>query len=545
MVRSPLVSWWVFQRCRRRGRRQHAVCAVVTAVDDLGNESKLPKDNAGCVMAADYQNAIDMLDTAEDGDDEDAIADAKKAIPAGIRAGLDVMPPTIAFSTASPKADASSLKEFQLQAEDPGGSTGKSGLHSDEVLAKIEVRDADGDMICGDHKDVGGAAGKEAITGECKLAPLGDFNDPLATTSGLSAADNEVGYYTLTALAQDKAGNKSEQVMRTAVNDDEAPKVGLIVGGYDKGSWSLTATLTDNLSVKAYWAEAFDNLDIDGQGAGDVLILPREGGVPVDAYNSAELTQSHLTMPPLTMQTYRAMQAEGVDAPVTIDSIRVVATDHGGGSDSTSVSAGALGTVTDLDRFGYRDVATFAADAAAVLFERDEVFQTFAVVDDESDDDALELRATITGTTGYEDAVAAVAGVDANGDGDFDDDGDTAPVTAEDGTEGLVNNPISRVDFYAAVALKNIGETDNNRVPPAVGGAGDEALKFLGSASAAGAEDDSDAGTREYVWGIDMSGADFLEAVDGDMGNYRIFAIAVNSDGVAISAVSGDIAVDD
>ena len=116
-----------------------------------------------------------------------------------------------------------------------------------------------------------------------------------------------------------------------------------------------------------------------------------------------------------------------------------------------------------------------------------------------------------------------------------------------------MNNPVSRVDFYAAVNLKDVtaGTDEPNRVPPVPDGGGDDALLFLGSASAAGAEDfdatpDAEGGeSRRYVWGIDMSGADFLEAVDGNMGNYRIFAIAVNSDGVAISAVSGDIAVDD
>ena len=157
----------------------------------------------------------------------------------------------------------------------------------------------------------------------------------------------------------------------------------------------------------------------------------------------------------------------------------------------------------------------------------------------------LELRATLTGTASYVEAAEAVTG----------DNPATPDVTETDfvitaavaGAEGLVNNPISRVDFYASVALKNVGTTTVNRVPPAPGGAGNEALLFLGSPSAAGAEDFDDGGTasRRYVWGIDLSGADFLEAVDGDAGNYRIFAIAVNSDGVATSAVSEDIAVDD
>ena len=69
--------------------------------------------------------------------------------------------------------------------------------------------------------------------------------------------------------------------------------------------------------------------------ATSVIILPREGTAAVDEYNSPDLTQSLLTTPPVTMQTYRALQAAapGEDAAVaTIEAIRVVATDHGGGS---------------------------------------------------------------------------------------------------------------------------------------------------------------------------------------------------------------------
>ena len=314
--------------------RADAVCVIATAVDLLGNESSLPSAGSDCVKAANYVED-------EDGD-----------YPAGIRAGLDVSAPTIEFSPASPRANASSLKEFQLQVADAGSSsTGRSGLHSTPVLSMVQARDADNDVLCGDDSDLGiDGGGEESVSGVCKLAGGVDFNDPLATTDGLMGA-SVAGYYTFTAVAQDKAGNKSEEVVRTAANDGEAPELGLIVGGYEKGVYSLTATLTDNLSLKAYWAEAFDNLDIDGQGASDVLILPREGSVAVDEYNSADLTQSHLTTPPVTMQTYRAMQAaDPGTAPAVIDSIRVVATDHGGGNGSASNST--LGDAASLDRFG-------------------------------------------------------------------------------------------------------------------------------------------------------------------------------------------------
>ena len=485
--------------------KKDAACVVATAVDLLGNESKLPAAGKACAAAAGYKTALDALKTANEGTSQEAKDDALAAIPAGLRGGLDVSAPTIAFSTASPKANASSLKNFQVQVSDTGGATGKSGLDSDPVLAKIVVRNAKNDLICGDQKDVGGPVGEEKITGECVLAATGiDFNDPLATTKGLGSSTKTNGYYTFTAVSQDKAGNRSEEVMRTAVNDGTAPTVGLIVGGYAKGAWSLTATLTDNLSVKQYWAEARDDIG----GLTGAIILPREGSTAVDAYNAPTLTQSHLTS--FTMMNYRALQTASIDAvPGTIDSILVVGTDHSGKSHRVGVAGTALGATTTLARFGTdagalgtggRDAAQQSenqnaaaatqwndnqnTEGTSIRFKRDEVFQDFIVIDDESDADVVELRATLRGTAGYKKAVAEVTGDNPATDATETDFVLTAEVR---GTEGLVNNPASRVDFYAAVDLKSTGSGDGtDRVPPVPDGAGTDndpvdALVFLGS----------------------------------------------------------------
>ena len=79
---------------------------------------------------------------------------------------------------------------------------------------------------------------------------------------------------------------------------------------------------------------------------------------------------------------------------------------------------------------------------------------------------------------------------------------------------------------------------------------------FLGSSNAAGAEDftavppttgllpkpvTTAVDCRRYTWGIDMSGADFVEIAGGESPTgtrYTIVAIAVNSAGVAISATT-------
>ena len=516
--------------------KKDAACVIATAVDLLGNESKLPSAGKACVAAADYAT------TTGTGDD------ATTTYAAGLRAGLDVSAPTIEFSTASPKENATSLKEFQVQVADTGGSTGKSGLHSDPVLARIVARDADGDLICGDDADVGGAAGEEKLTGECVLAALGEdaFNDPLVTTSGLSpAADNEVGYYTFTAVSRDRAGNRSEEVVRTALNDGTAPRAGVIVGAYAKGAYSLTATVTDNLSIKTYWAEmrypaavTFGVTD-----AGGALILPTEGPVAVDEYNG-DLTQSQLST--FTTRIFRAVQ--GTDGALTgLDSIGIEVIDQKGshGNRSGMTNLAALPDPHGLDVFGVqttKDLEFNATDADPVGFERDEVFQSFSANETGTDGSTVELRAEIVGARTYTDAVAA--------------DPDATPaIVAAPGTEALVNNPVSRVDFYAVVGLKETN--DVTRVPPAVQASRTDvssALKLIASVSAAGAEDfmhdngtpaddADDYAARKYIWGTDMSAADVLAAVEekGESADVQFIAVAVNSDGVGlVDAVDDD-----
>ena len=79
---------------------------------------------------------------------------------------------------------------------------------------------------------------------------------------------------------------------------------------------------------------------------------------------------------------------------------------------------------------------------------------------------------------------------------------------------------------------------------------------YIGSANAAGAEDfvedvgGTDTDMRKYVWGIDGSRADFLDAVGGedDYGatgtEGKIVAFAVTSDGVTLQATAVDVIVE-
>ena len=198
-----------------KSSKKNAYCVVVSAVDMLGNESKLPKADEDCVKASDYD------------EDEDNSA--------GLLVGVDLQKPTIEFSPASPKADARTMGNFQVQLADVG-----SGIRADkdEALdAAVNLRNADDDE---------------------EIDPLNlEVSLPLATTIGLPG---DAGYYTFTASATDKAGNSSEAATRTALHDPDtgAPQTNAILSGeYNTktGEYTLIATITDDLSIRAYWPE--------------------------------------------------------------------------------------------------------------------------------------------------------------------------------------------------------------------------------------------------------------------------------------------------
>ena len=239
------------------GTKANAICVVATAVDLLGNESSLPSAGTACADDQTYQTAVDALAAAEEDEDDEAIAEAKGDIPAGIRAGLDIIPPTIAFSGLSPQENDRALdSNFQLQVADAGGSTGKSGLHSDPVLARVEIRDADNEVTCGDgDADNMDLPGNENVQGVCENNTDGfSYNASLGlvTTTGLGSPD--IGYHTITAVVRDKAGNHSEPVSRVALHDDD-PAEALIGGAYDaeKAVHNLILSVRDDFSIRDYY----------------------------------------------------------------------------------------------------------------------------------------------------------------------------------------------------------------------------------------------------------------------------------------------------
>ncbi|MYE26191.1 MAG: Ig-like domain-containing protein, partial [Chloroflexi bacterium] len=195
--------------------KANAFCVVASAVDKLGNESSLPKADEACAAHDEYATTTGTGDAAA------------TTYAAGLLAGVDLQAPTIAFSPASPKANATSMKNFQVQLADEG-----SGIRDNDPLdAEVNLRDADDDDEIEDL--------------------VINISLPLATTAGLP---DGIGYYSFTGSVTDKAGNVSEEAARTALHDPAGIMASTIVGNYNEktGEYSMVATVTDDLSIKEY-----------------------------------------------------------------------------------------------------------------------------------------------------------------------------------------------------------------------------------------------------------------------------------------------------
>ena len=298
-------------------------CVVVSAVDMLGNESKLPKADEACVKADEYEVGS-----------------------AGLLAGVDLQKPTIAFSPSSPEENAATMRNFTVQLDDDEGS-GIRREDNNPVKASVNLRNKDDDEKIEDL--------------EINVAL------PVASTVGLSLlGDDDVGYYTFTGSVTDKAGNVSDEATRTALHDTGDPAASTIVGDYEKGQFSMVATVTDNLSIKAYWSEArfaapAADLSLRALENGTVMVteglfLPQEAATDVDAYDAASLRQAILASS-LTAKYYRALQADNDNEGTSLtylNSLGVVASDHGG-QKSTTPGMNFVSTelATDLAEFGF------------------------------------------------------------------------------------------------------------------------------------------------------------------------------------------------
>ena len=522
-----------------------AACVIATAVDLLGNESKLPSAGTACASAAAYAT------TTGTGDD------AETTYAAGIRAGLDLTPPTIKFTGASPggispKTPVRSLNEFQMQVAD--SEKDASGIHTEmPALALLEIRGIDNKVTCGKVDDT--LPGNKKLTGECVSDGEGlAYSGAVVRTTGVMSKGT-VGYYTFTAQAQDKAGNKSAEISRVALRDDSRDASGgVIVGTFNdkKSSVDLTVTLTDDLSVRDYYV----SLNFDAAPTGTTPTRFRlMNPVAVDAYNSATLTQKTAD-PSGSFNAFRAIQATAAGA--TEDNVEDFGTTNllvgaavhvrdQADSDFTP-SADASAGVLPAD-FTADLVAEFAAGAPDAEAGIGKAAHFTAKVDEDdatydvSDEDTIELTAKVSGYA--RDAKPAI-----------EDDTET---TGTDETRSAVDaidfeQPFLRVDFYAS--NDSNGDTGNSDAATE--------LRFITSVSgiSASAEhalenttgDDelptiaqrADADTEiTWTYAVEVSAADFYTAVAGD-GAYTagdLIAVGVYEEGVGLTSQPVEITI--
>ena len=472
------------------GDKANAYCAVVSAVDLLGNESDLPEaeeDDGDCVMAgvptieADLnanpqiqsQTADGYMKLLEDAMATDATDEATEALAnAGLWVGVDITPPAVAFTGASPEDQAIALgtNGWTVHVTDAG-----SGLATDPIDASVEVRNGDGtDEL---------KAGDEANT---FTAPTG--TGPRFTTE--VNATRDAGYYTFAATASDMAGNESASVSRMALHDGAGPTpIRLFaVPGADDFTHDKTLLATDNLSIAGYYVTA--------PVAVNDLTLPeiRLESTTLDAYDASSLTDDLLVRGPVELPFLAVQNGTMVTG---IDVIKAYVSDQA----VTATSGDAVADVTP-DRGDIPEVKNILrSDGAFTVTATNDADETAV----SKDDSTVKLSAT-------------------------------AQLPDES-----TDFPFSRVDFYAEVSvdLDNDPDTSNDIVTE---------LWFIESVSGLSATvktvDDPDG--RDWTYETEVDAEAFLAAIGEDTYGGMIvgFGVSTEKDGsVAVADASPDVTV--
>ena len=507
------------------------ICFIVTATDLLGNESALPSASKGCIAAGKegkveddgsimegnegsaYGALVTTLKSALAREDADDIADARKALrDNGLQAGVDVTPPTAEFTrtslgtnrrTGAAAREIDSNDEFKVTVEDT-----RSGINEAKALvADLEVRDADG------TKCVRGGKTTSSVS-QCGGAFKGfgySSGDDLASTNILPLGANDVGYYTFTAQAQDKAGNLSEEISDVALSDTDYParaNVRVTEGSSSKPlAYTLDINLDDDLSVRDYYVAMTVGTTVGP--VTDVTPIRLGDTEQVDAYNASELTTDMDAAKKVTLPFLGLVTTAGAGDAEEIDMMQVYVRDQRAGPQIDANDDGNFDTgdlLYAVDESGARVSLTTFADASGTTAAVGDGFATGisltaavtapATLDD--DDDEVTLTATAT---------AASA-----------DDANTEP-------DESTANPFKRVLFYALSST-----TDN---PNAVAD-----WRFIGSVSKNDADGlvytlETDAGEIAAI--MDDNGGDDYSTASGN-----IIAIGIKDDVAAEDAVADD-----
>jgi Bacterial Ig-like domain (group 2) len=377
-----------------------SLCAVISAQDELGNESTLPSSSATCSAPP--------------------AAPSTPVAAQSLLFGVDIAPPTIAYD-ASSLADQARLiggsigGSFVVTLADTG-AVGNSGmLAGTPAFGNTIRRTAAGTTFPADCV-VGTSASSNTVCNQSGTNMT--YALPLASTGATVSGATIAGYYTFDATAFDAAGNSTPipAGARVIVYDNTpvtatAPAVPVTI----TGAFSAAAFLNDDLSIRDYYWTA---------GFGTALVAPATitlAAAPtvVDAFNAATLSNTNVGIN-TSINTFLGLQ-DGTTTPPTayaagsnpLNAVNLFARDQTQvaytGPASAAVAPTAPATGVSVTNFtGAFAPATNAATLCA-------------------------LAAASAGCT-----VAAATPASA-----------TWSATAT-GATAVFNNPFSRVDFYAS-----------------------------------------------------------------------------------------------
>ena len=542
-------------------KKNDAYCFVASAVDDLGNRSKLPKEDDGC---ADPDDSMDAVDAMGDEGDDDYVAAVGAMMFSSITAGVDTEAPTLEFTGASagagtsdgPDRVAALESEFELQVKDNEGGSGVHG--ADPVLATLAIRNADGGE-CRELGDLGEEDKKCKATSEGLIVAL-----PLVRTDGVQGRDDDTGYYEFTALAQDKAGNQSAEISEVALYDVEAPEVQLSTTRSTDFAKDFTLNkvlvATDNLSLRDYTV----NLVATG------LIL--DANIPIefamgsntwDEYNApAPLTRDDVVRGPVELP-FVAVQATNAGVPgdvSVIANLKVDIQDQVDGrdpiasqSDPTGITVGADDGFADAN-FGRTNVKIFAvshkggADAAGdgIADSKSSIKLTATAVVVGKIQTVTVTRTAAAGTEDADDPVVTNVTEDDPALGTetvIMQGGEVVTETAEGEftttvtTVETLPNPFSSVNFYAT---DDGGDMLNDATQLRLITSVSAARADVETVTAAGTPTGSATGDRVWTYEVTMSADDYYAIVGGD-GEYvgSIVAVGVNENDKGVALASG------
>ena len=343
----------------------NAYCAVVSAVDRLGNESSLPGkiDDGSCLIAGDaavisddgmvvenpatlgsYEALLEDLRVANAMMDDagtitakaDAIETAMDGLAdAGLLVGVDITPPGIETDEDAIRFNTGNVS-LDIDVYDDENADSNSGLHTLPLLVTAQIRDTD-DTDCLDITGEPDAdAGAVGTTSE-------DCDDPTALEEDTRVVFTAPAhaYYTVRGAALDKAGNYSAPLSHTFVFDNEiatatAPAAPRIDAGE---AFQVASFLNDDLSIRDYYV----TVNFAATGGGDAIRLGVVHPTVVDAFDADPLMNRNVSVS-ANVDTYAGLQADPATGPVTtLTGVSVAVRDQ---ADSEGANDGTPATTT-------------------------------------------------------------------------------------------------------------------------------------------------------------------------------------------------------